>query len=173
MIYFDNAATTCRKPRAVYNGLSFAAKKLYSNPGRSAHRNALLCAEAVYEARESVAGLFNTEPEQVVFTYNATYALNMAIKTLIKEKCHLIISDVEHNSVYRVVKRLENELGVSFSVFNSDNLSEKELSALKRADTKAIISTMASNVTGKEIDTGETYLGIMEKNLGVLKEALN
>ena len=152
MIYFDNAATTYKKPLCVYKALHSSLKSLSANPGRSSHKAAILASEAVYNSRVSVADLFNCEPDQVVFTYNATYALNMAIKTLIKEKCHIIISDLEHNSVFRVIKGLEKELGVEYSIFNSDALTENELKRHLRNDTRAIVSTLASNVTGKVID---------------------
>lgn len=165
MIYFDNAATTYLKPRQVYTALNRSVKLLSSNPGRSSHRAALLASEALYNAREAVADLFGCESQRVVFTYNATYALNLAIKTTIKEKCHVIISDLEHNSVIRVLNSLKNSLGIEFSRFQSDRLSEESLKKILRNDTKAIISTLASNVTGKEID--ELLLSNFAKKYGL------
>ncbi len=110
-------------------------------------------AEIVYNTREGVAKLLNVDnPENVVFTYNATYALNLAIKTLITEKCHVITSDVEHNSVIRPLRTLEESLGIEVSQFDSDVLPQIAIPKLIRPDTKFIVSTLASNVTGCEID---------------------
>ena len=153
MIYFDNAATTFKKPKSVYRCLNNYLKKECGNPGRSSHYLAAKSAEYVYEARYNTARLFNIEnPENVIFTMNATYALNMAIKTLLHEKCHIIISDVEHNSVMRPVHALCENTGSDYSVFNSN--SENiffEIEKHIRPDTKAIISTLISNVDGREI----------------------
>ena len=171
MIYFDNAATTNIKPKCVYKGISYAMKHLCANPGRSSHRSALFSSEAVYDSRERVARLFNAAPDKTVFTYNATYALNMAIKTLVKEKCHLIISDMEHNSVYRVVQRLYRELGVTYSIFDSDNICIESLEGLLQADTKAVITTLSSNVTGKEIDENIISNFAKKHNLQVIFDA--
>jgi len=153
MIYFDNAATTNRKPREVYSAVAKSIKKYSANSGRSSHKLALRAGEAIYEARERVARFFGiTEAERVIFTYNATYALNIAIKTLIKEGCHIIISDMEHNSTLRPIKKLCDKYGCEYSVFDSNaNNLFFEIERHIRGDTAAIISTISSNVTGREI----------------------
>lgn len=153
MIYFDNAATTLKKPESVYKAVQDVIKRYSANPGRSGHKLSIKASELVYEAREEVARLFGiTAPENVIFTYNATYAINFAVKTLITDRCHVIISDLEHNSVLRPVERLRDTLGVEYSVYNSGakNISE-EIEHHIRADTRAIITTLVSNVTGAEI----------------------
>ncbi len=157
MIYFDNAATTLRKPKRIYKVLDEFYREYQANPSRSSHKQSIKASEKVFEAREQISSLYSLDaPENVVFTYNATYGLNLAIKTTITEKCHIIISDVEHNSVMRILYVLSERLGVRFSTFDSDFLSEECLENLLQDDTKAIISTLASNVTGKSID--ETVL---------------
>ena len=153
MIYFDNGATTYPKPRCVINGINSCIRYRGGNPSRSSHKLSILAGEEVYKTREAVAKIINAPlPENVVFTYNATYALNMAIKTIISEKCHVIISDIEHNSVIRPLKILEKKIGIDISEYNSDISPEEAIVPLIRPDTRAIISTLASNVTGKEID---------------------
>lgn len=153
MIYFDNGATTYPKPKSVINGVNDCIKRIGGNPSRSSHKLSVLAGEEVYKTRERVADLINADfPENVVFTYNATYALNMAIKTMICEKCHVIISDVEHNSVVRPLKVLEENLGIEVSEFNSDLPPSDAIPPLIRDDTRFIVSTLASNVTGKEIN---------------------
>lgn len=153
MIYFDNGATTYPKPRCVVSGVTSTIRYKCGNPSRSSHRLSLLAGEEVYKTREAVAELLNAPfAENVVFTYNATYALNMAIKTLINEKCHVIISDIEHNSVRRPLKVLSDKIGIDISEYDSSLPLEEAIIPLIRPDTAAIVSTLASNVTGKEID---------------------
>ncbi len=153
MIYLDNAATTLKKPISVRHSVNECIKKYCANPGRSTHSLSLYASEEVFSARESVCDLLNTpSPENVIFTLNATYALNIAIKGLIKEKCHILLSDLEHNSVLRPIKKLEKDIGISYSFFSSFATSiSEEIERHIRSDTKFIVSTLASNVTGKEI----------------------
>ncbi|MBQ8690115.1 MAG: aminotransferase class V-fold PLP-dependent enzyme [Clostridia bacterium] len=153
MIYLDNAATTYKKPARVYRVVNKAIRKYAANPGRSSHRLALKATEIIYDAREVVSNFFGlNEPENVIFTQNATYALNIAIKGMINRRCHVIISDLEHNSVLRPINALCDSIGIEYSVFRSgtDNVF-KEIESLIRPDTAFVITTLASNVTGKEI----------------------
>ena len=153
MIYFDNAATTFKKPKCVVREVEKCIKKYCGNPGRSAHRLSVSAGEKIYETREAIANLLKLENcENIVFTLNATYALNMAIKGLVREKCHIIISDIEHNSVLRPVYTLCRDYEVEYSVFDSSKTNiEAEIESHIRKDTKFIISTLASNVNGREI----------------------
>lgn len=153
MIYFDNGATTYPKPRCVLNGVNSCVRYRGGNPSRSSHKLSLLAGEEVYKTREAVVDLLNAPfAENVVFTYNATYALNMAIKTIISDKCHVITSDIEHNSVNRPLNVLKSKIGIDVSEYNSDLPLEDAITPLIRPDTGVIVSTLASNVTGKEID---------------------
>lgn len=155
MIYFDNGATTFPKPKSVILGVNTCLKKIGGNPARSSHKLSILASEEIYKTRESIASLLNVpDPEGIVFTYNATYALNMAIKTMVRERCHIITSDVEHNSVIRPLERLKQTLGIEYSLYNSDLPPEIAIPPLIRDDTRFIVSTIASNVSGKEIDLG-------------------
>ncbi len=166
MIYFDNAATTFPKPRYVYRELQKCVTQYCGNPGRSAHRLAIKSAEKVYETRERISALthFST-PENIVFTQNATHALNLAIKSQIREKCHVIVSDLEHNSVLRPLYKLSRDIGIEISVYDSDLPLESAITPLIRPDTKAIITTIASNVTGKVISPFEIYMLAKQNNL--------
>jgi len=152
LIYLDNAATTFPKPKSVIRAVRECIEKYCANPGRSAHKLALRASEEVYHTRELVADFLSLpDAERIVFTLNATYAMNLAIKSTITQKCHVLISDLEHNSVLRPIVKLARTLGVEYSVFATDGNIEKNISANIRPDTRAIISTLASNVTGKEI----------------------
>jgi len=155
-VYLDNAATTFPKPPEVLRSVYRLIKYHCANPGRSTHKMAAWCAERVYEAREAVASFINFDsPERVIFTSNATHALNLAIKGAIREKCHVIISDLEHNSVLRPLYNVSERLGLDISVFNSDRPLREAILPLVRDDTKYLISTLSSNVSGKVIDTEE------------------
>jgi selenocysteine lyase/cysteine desulfurase len=116
---------------------------------------AIKSSEAMYEARETIANFINSKKSQnIIFTYNATHGLNLVIKGIINSKCHVIISNREHNSVLRpLCKVLKNHQG-SLSVFpNSENL-ESNIDSLIRPDTRALIVNLTSNVTGDELDIG-------------------
>ena len=171
MIYLDNAATTFPKPGRVIDAVNTCLKKYCGNPGRSAHRLSVRASEEIYAVREAVSTLIGAEKtEGVVFTYNATHALNLAIKTKITEKCHVLVSDVEHNSVIRPLEKLKSTLGVDYSLFSSDS-PEESISALVRDDTRFIISTLASNVTGEKIPLDKLSLLAERYDLGLIVDA--
>ena len=153
MIYLDNSATSFPKPRRVINAVkrSFA---LYSgNAGRSGHDMSIRTAERIFKTRETIAEHIGFHlPERIIFTQNATHALNFAIKGLITEPCHIIISNLEHNSVLRPIISLGDKIGVEYSTFNACGDVRTEIVDLIRPDTKFIVCTVVSNVTGKEID---------------------
>ncbi len=151
MIYFDNAATTFPKPKSVIKEVTRCLRSYCGNPGRSAHVMSLRASEKIYEAREAVAGLIGLEKsENVVFTQNASYALNLAIKTSVMPGDKILISDLEHNSVLRVVDKLSCEdADISYSVFSSDS-SEKELEDIIKNGISLVVCNAISNVTGKE-----------------------
>lgn len=118
--YLDNAATTFPKPRCVCDEVSRCIKSYCGNPGRSAHPLAVASANKIYECREHVARFFASEsPENVIFTMNTTYALNMAIKGILRRGDHVIISDMEHNSVYRPIERLSHDGIITYSIFKT------------------------------------------------------
>lgn len=150
MIYFDNAATSFPKPSAVTKEVVRCLNTYCGNPGRSSHRMALLAAEKIYQTREKVASLINLKtPENVVFTYNATYALNMAIYSEAQPNSHILISDMEHNSVYRPVYKLKKEGVCDFDVFSSDGDVIENITSLLRKNTSLLICTHVSNVSGR------------------------
>ncbi len=150
MIYFDNAATTFPKPNEVIRGMLECMKRYGGNPGRGAHQLAVSAAEAVYDARSEVASFFgSSKPENVIFTQNATHALNTAIFGTVKQGDHILISNLEHNSVLRPVAELYRQGTASYSVFDALKSDEETLENIKKAlriNTRVIITTHASNV---------------------------
>ncbi len=149
MIYLDNAATSFPKPELVINEVNSCIRKYCGNPGRSSHKLSIAAAEAIYSVREKVATHFCVNsPECVVFTYNATYALNIAIKTYVTKNCHVLISEFEHNSVVRPLEALKNKLQIDYSSFSSMGNIEENIRASLKANTTGIICSLQSNVFG-------------------------
>lgn len=152
MIYLDNAATSYPKPRAVYNAVSYAMKKYGGNPGRGSHRLARMASDAVYGMRETVGRFFSCDSERVVFCSNATHALNLAIYGLVREPCHILVSDMEHNSTRRPVLSLCRDYGCRCDVFQSLGGDRDavlgEISRLIRDDTQLLVVNHVSNICG-------------------------
>lgn len=155
MIYLDNAATTMQKPQQVADAI-VAALQTMGNDARGTHAGSLNAAHTVYDARVKLAKLFGCpRADHVVFTCNVTEALNIAINGLIEKGDHVITTDCEHNSVLRPLYRLEDEQGVQLSFVPADkhgNLDYDAFEQLVKPNTRAIVCTHASNLTGNLTD---------------------
>lgn len=157
MIYLDNAATTLTKPKAVGKAVfDVIDSQIYGNPSRGAHQSAINAYEVVFKARQKIQQLFNVPSESLVsFTTNATEALNIAIKGLLKPGDHVIATAFDHNSVLRPIYQLE-AADVSHSFIDLDpetgELQLNQLTKLLRPNTKMIVCTHASNVIGDLVD---------------------
>ena len=156
-IYLDNAATTRQKPQPVIDAVVSAMTTL-GNSARGTHEGSLSASRMIYGTREKLATFFNCpRPDHVVFTANSTEALNMAICGLLDPGDHVIATDLEHNSVLRPLYRLEAERSVSLSFVPADRqgrIDYGEFGRLIRPETRAIICTHASNLTGNAVDIG-------------------
>ena len=150
MIYFDNAATTFPKPASVPKEMLRCMREYGGNPGRSGHRLSLAAAEAVFNVREALADFFGIQkPENIVFTPNCTAALNLAISGVAKRGDHFLISDLEHNSVFRTVANLCRARGMSFDTFHAladDDMILSEIEKKRKPNTRAVVCTHASNI---------------------------
>lgn len=152
MINFDNSATSFPKPAAVKKAVLTAFSHYGGNPGRSGHALSLKTAEAVYKTRSTAAEFFGAEVDNVIFTQNCTHALNTAIKGIAKDGCHIIISNLEHNSVLRPVHALSLNNGCSYSIAeisHDDFTTIENFNKLITPKTKIIVCTLGSNVTGQ------------------------
>ncbi len=151
MIYLDNAATTFPKPSSVYKNVMKAMKEYGANPGRGSHKMAIEGARVIYETRELVAELCNfQDPMKVVFTFNATDSLNIAIKGILKSGDHVITTEMEHNSVLRPIKELE-KYGVENTIVKcalDGSINLEDLERAIRKNTKLMVTTHVSNLTG-------------------------
>ena len=155
MIYLDNAATTLHKPQQVIDAVVHAMQSM-GNCARGTHEEALDAARTVYDARVRLASLFGCpRVDHVAFTANSTEALNMAINGLIDPGDHVISTDLEHNSVLRPLYRLEAEHGAELSFVPADklgNVDYADFERLMKPNTRAVVCTNASNLTGTVLD---------------------
>lgn len=148
MIYLDNAATSYPKPSCVTQEVVKCMLNYCANPGRSGHKMALKAQEKVFMCRCKICDMFGLDnPENVIFTSNATHALNIVIKGLLNKKSHAIITSMEHNSVMRPLIDTGCEYDVLFADKNG-YVDASKLQKLLRPNTALIICTLSSNVCG-------------------------
>ena len=154
MIYFDNAATTIRKPFCVVQAMTEAMCTL-GNSGRGTHDSALSASRIIYDTRAALAELFGAEsPDRIAFTANATHALNIAIKGILRPGDHVITTSLEHNSVLRPLYELEDQ-GVQLTILPADamgNICYEDFEKEIRSNTRAIVTTHGANLTGNLLD---------------------
>ncbi len=168
MIYMDNAATTLSKPPEVAEAIVQALNHL-GNAGRGSTEASLDAARIIYDTRERLCRMFHGEnPKQIAFTSNATESLNIAIQGLINPGEHVITTAMEHNSVLRPLYELE-ETGAALTILPTDELGNISYDMLEMAiqpNTKAIVCTHGSNLTGNLNDIER--IGRIAKEHGVL-----
>lgn len=154
MIYFDNAATTMQKPDCVVQAVTESMCSL-GNSGRGVHSGALSASRIIYDTRVALAQLFGAEsPERIAFTANSTQALNTAIKGVLDPGDHVITTALEHNSVLRPLCEMEDR-GVELTILPADSLGNicyKDIEKEIKPNTKAIVTTHGSNLTGNLLD---------------------
>ena len=169
LIYFDNAATSWPKPDETYAAMDRFSRLIGGSPGRSGHRLSIDAGRIIMDARETLSRLLGIEdPFQIVFTKNATEALNLAIQGFLNSGDHVITSSMEHNSVMRPLRDLETK-GVELSVIpcsRQGELDPQELKSAIRSNTKAIFLVHASNVTGTIMPIRE--IGQVAREHGVI-----
>lgn len=150
--YFDNAATSWPKPESVYKAPEIQMRQLCGNPGRSGHTRTLDADRLIYKTREAVAGLFNiSDPGRVVFTLNATDALNIALKGLLAAGDHVLHTSMDHNSVLRPLSKLRNDGLITTGEIPCSPQGFPDLDFLEKAyqpKTRLLVINHASNVTG-------------------------
>lgn len=157
-IYFDNAATSWPKPEAMIKAMADFNSNVGANPGRSGHRLSVEASRIIFNARETIASLLGTDdPHTVIFARNATEGINTIVRGLLRPGDHVITSSMEHNSVMRPLRALEAE-GIELSVVQCSgkgDISPDNVIASIRKNTRMIIITHASNVTGTIMPVAE------------------
>lgn len=170
MIYLDSGATTLQKPPSVARAVKHAIRH-FASPGRGGYSAAMAAAEAVYTCREKAATLFDAQPEQVVFTMNATHALNIAIHTLVAPGARVIISGFEHNAVVRPLHHLGAQVTVAGRrLFDPADTLEEFRRALTPG-TCAAVCTHVSNVFGYILPLEEIAALCRERGIPLIVDA--
>jgi len=150
-IYLDNAATSFPKPEKVYQAVLNAMREVGASPGRGGHRRSLEAGRIMFMARETVAGLFSIpDSSRIIFTHNATGALNLALHGILKSGDHVITTSMEHNSMLRPLYALQS-VGVEVTIVDagSDGLvSPDDVKSSIRSNTRMIAVGHVSNVCG-------------------------
>lgn len=168
-VYMDNAATSQRKPETVLKAMEQFFKEINCNPGRGGYELSLEAGRRVIEARAALAGFFSAEdPCQVIFTPNITVALNIALKGLLTQGDHVLITGLEHNAVVRPLTALSKERGITYTVLPADSRGIVDPDALilaVRPNTKMLVATHASNVCGTIVPLEE--MGKLAKEYGL------
>ncbi len=147
MLYLDNAATSYIKPKSFYREMNKCTRHLSVNSGRGGHKYSVLGAKGIMETSEKLSLLFNIDnPEDIAYSYNATMSLNQAIGGVLSKGGHAIVTQMEHNSVLRPINKLGNYTVVSAD--NKGRIAPQDIKNAIREDTKLIVCTHASNVSG-------------------------
>ena len=157
LIYLDNAATTAAKPPEVARAVAEAIAGGAGNADRGGLGASLEASRTIFKARQKIARLFGCpQAEQTAFTANSTESLNMAIQGLLRPGDHVITTVMEHNSVLRPLRRME-EQGVRLTVLpvhpgGDWQIPAEAFEAAVCADTRMIVCTHAANLTGDPVD---------------------
>ncbi|MHB9148933.1 MAG: aminotransferase class V-fold PLP-dependent enzyme [Thermoleophilia bacterium] len=174
MIYLDNAATSCPKPAQVVDAVRRTLTEVCANPGRGAYDDALEAGRILLRTRRSIARLCNIPDEaRVIFTLNATHALNLALKGVLGAGGHVVTSSVEHNSVIRPLAALADR-GVTTTKVGcaTDGSTDPEdILAALRPDTRLVVLSSASNVLGTLLPVAEIGPRLRERGIPLLVDA--
>ena len=166
--YLDNAATSWPKPESVYRAVDHFMREVGATPGRGGHRREEEAARIADETRAALADLFHApDPSGVAFTMNATQAINMALKGLLKMGDHVITSSIEHNAMWRPLKALERR-GVEVTAVpcaRDGLLDPAEVESAIRSSTRLVAMLHASNVLGTILPIAE--IGALARRRGI------
>ncbi|MFC1961566.1 aminotransferase class V-fold PLP-dependent enzyme [Chloroflexota bacterium] len=158
MIYLDNAATSWPKPPEVLKAMTDVLEYAGGNPGRSGHRLSIAAARVIYDTREELARFFGvSDPLRVIFTSNATHAINLALKGILKRGDSVVTSSIEHNAVMRPLRNLGKQ-GVQLNIVpcaSDGSLDVRDLEKAINSTTRLVVMTHASNVVGTLLPINE------------------
>ncbi|HIE17516.1 MAG TPA: aminotransferase class V-fold PLP-dependent enzyme [Dehalococcoidia bacterium] len=158
MIYLDNAATSWPKPPEVLKAMVDVLQHAGGNPGRSGHRLSIEAARVIYNAREDIARFFNIgDPSRVIFTSNATHAINLVLQGLLKPGDRVVTSSIEHNAVMRPLRSLEKQGLILHTVPCAPDgmLDMRSIAAAIDSHTRLVVLIHASNVMGTMLPVAE------------------
>lgn len=174
-IYLDNAASSCPKPPSVAAAVNESLTVLCANPGRGAHRIAVAAARSIFQARETAAAFFGVaDSADIIFTQNATDALNMGMRGLLRQGDHVVSSTVEHNAVARPLAALAAELDIDVTLVPPDGngiIDPDEIMMALESRTRLVVLTHASNVTAALQPIADIGAGLRAKGVPLLIDA--
>ncbi|WP_251316940.1 aminotransferase class V-fold PLP-dependent enzyme [Flintibacter muris] len=171
MIYLDSAATTLQKPAAVATASAWAVNHLAS-PGRGGHKPAMAAADKAFACRAAASRLFHVDdPERVVFTFNATHGLNIAIKTLARPGSRVVVSGYEHNAVTRPLSALDVSLRVARGALFDQGASLEAFRRELDRGADLAVCTHVSNVFGFILPIGEIARLCREREVPLIIDA--
>ncbi len=175
MIYLDNAATTRRKPDAVYDAMDSFMREVCASPGRSSHRLAVESGRIIFEAREALAQLFNMpDSSRIAFSANATQAINIALHGMLRGGGRVLTTSMEHNSVMRPLRYLAREKSIEVTVIKADRngfVDVEEFAGAVRENTRLAVVNHASNVVGTILDIEKLGSVLAEKGVPLVVDA--
>lgn len=168
IIYFDNAASTWPKPPEVGQKVAECIQDYGANPGRGGHQLSIKASKVIYKTRVQLANLFGIKnPNDIFFTMNATMALNLAIKGILKKGDHVITTSLEHNSVRRPLEYLKREENIEITYISpqANQILADQFTKAIRPNTKLIVVSHASNLLGTIVPIDE--IGVISKKNGI------
>lgn len=175
MIYLDNASTTFLKPQSVYEAMNRVLVTGLGNPGRGANKLSMAAGRILEDTREAIMAQFHfTSSSHVILKSSVTESLNTLLLGLLKPGDHVISSVMEHNSVLRPLAQLKAQGRISYDLLPCDDegfIQLHELNKLEKPETKAIILTHVSNLTGSIQPIGEVRKHLKNKNIFILIDA--
>lgn len=171
MIYLDSAATTLQKPPTVRRAV-YSAMERMASPGRGGHKPAMLAAEAAFQCRQAAAEMFHIEdPENVVFTLNATHALNLAIKSVVKPGDTVVVSGYEHNAVTRPLAALGCRIKVACGALFDQQAVLAAFEEQITEEVSCVVCTHVSNVFGFILPVGDIARLCRERGIPLILDA--
>ena len=171
MIYLDSAATTLRKPESVYRAANIAMRTV-SSPGRGQYRAALKASEILYKCRENASKLFNVDNlDNIVFTFNATHGLNIAINTLAYRGCNVVVSGYEHNAVMRPLRHRDANITIVRSPAFDMSAAIDGFDKAINNKTDLVVCTAMSNVFGFILPIYDIAQMCKERNVPLIIDA--
>ena len=169
MIYFDNAATSRKKPESVYEAFNYYVREIGTSPGRGSYALAIQASRMLFQARRAVAQFFAAQdPNNVVFTKNSTEAINFFFRGFLRKGDHVLITPFEHNAVLRPLHMMKEEGIIDYTVISEEAVYAPQCSLLPyvKPNTRLLASTLASNLTGQIVFSPE--LAAEAHRLGLL-----
>ena len=174
MIYFDNSATSRRKPEEVYDAYNYYVKDIGVSPGRGSYSLGVTASRMLFQSRKTVADFFGIDSSNnVVFTKNSTEAINLFFNGYLKAGDHVLISPFEHNAVLRPLQTLSNLNLISYDILPEDVIYSKQNSLIKyiKQNTKLLVIMLASNLTGQIVFNNELATIAHENDVKVFVDA--